>query len=81
MNLMQAKVECQRWLAYLERQKEKSVTIQQIAADRRNGVCDEQQAKRRLRAIDGCGVTVFDGARLSEAVKFLLKEVNKNAKP
>lgn len=75
MNLAEAKAECQRWLAYLERQKAKSIAMQQIAADHRNGTCSEEEGKRRVRALDS-GVTVYDGGNLSEAVKFLLKRVD-----
>jgi hypothetical protein len=73
MNLEQAKTECQRWLDYLERQKAKSVEIQQIASDRRTGRCDEAEGRRRLSAIDGRAPKVYDGAKLAEAVAFLLK--------
>lgn len=74
MNLADAKTECQRWLAYLDRQRERSIAIQQIAADRRNGLCTYEDGQKRLRKIDS-GVTVFDGAKLAEAVKFLLTKV------
>lgn len=73
MNLADARTECQRWLDHLERQKERSVAIQKIAAERRTGKIDHAEGQRRLRAIDNCSVTVFDGARLAEAVTFLLK--------
>lgn len=75
MNLAEAKIECQRWLDYLERQKERSIRIQQIAADRRTGKCSEDEGRRRLRAIDGFGVTVFDGAKLADAVAFLIRDL------
>lgn len=71
MTLREAKTECERWLAYLDRQKVKSLALQQIAADRRSGTCSQEEGQRRIRAIDS-GVTVYDGARLSEAVRFLL---------
>lgn len=72
MKLAEAKAECQRWLDYLDRQKEKTIAMQQIAADRRSGKCNETEAYARLRRLDS-GVTVYDGARLAEAVKFLLR--------
>jgi len=75
MNLVEAKAECERWLAYLKRQEEKAVAIQQIAADRRSGKCDAGEAQRRLRTIDNCSVTVYDGARLADAVRVLLKAI------
>jgi hypothetical protein len=72
MNRKEAIAECDRWLAYLDRQKAKSEAIQQLAADRRNGKCDEAEGRRRMRQIDS-GVTVYDGARLAEAVRVLIK--------
>jgi len=73
MTLVEAKAECERWLAHLKRQEEKSIAIQKIAADRRSGKYDAAEAHRRLRAIDNCSVTVYDGARLADAVRVLLK--------
>jgi len=74
MKLEEAKAECQRWLDYLERQKAKSLAMQQIAKDRREGKYDEMEAHRKMRAFDR-GPVVYDGARLAEAVKFLMKVV------
>jgi hypothetical protein len=34
-----------------------------------------EEGKRRQRQIDGCGVTVYDGANLEKAVRVLLKHV------
>lgn len=77
MDLNQAKAECQRWLDYLERQKEKSVAMQQLASDRRLGKCTADEARRRLSALDSrCSVTVYDGAKLADAVKVLMKSRN-----
>lgn len=73
MDLVQAKAECERWFAYLRRQEEKTDAMQQLAADRRSGKCDEAEGKRRLRQIDSEGVKVYDGARLYDAVKVLLR--------
>lgn len=75
MNLIEAKEECQRWLAHLDRQKAKAAEMQRIAAGRRDGTVTWQQAQRRLRALDS-GVTVYDGARLAEAVMLLLKRID-----
>jgi len=73
MNLTDAKAECQRWLDYLDRQKEKSVAIQKIAGAVRRGEIDAAEGKKRLRAIDDrCSLTVYDGARLAEAVALLV---------
>lgn len=69
----EAKAEGQGWLDHLKRQEEKSVTIQKIAGSVRRGEIDSAEGKRRLRAIDNCSVTVYDGARLAEAVALLIK--------
>lgn len=73
MNLVEATAECQRWLDYLERQKEKSIAMQQIAGERMDGKLTHAEAKTRLKRLDS-GVTVHDGARLAEAVKFLISD-------
>lgn len=74
MNLSQARAECERWLAHLVRQEEKSIAIQKLAAERRSGRCDEAEARRRMRVIDS-GPTVYDGAKLADAVRYLLNAV------
>jgi len=77
MKLTDAKAECQRWLDYLERQKEDAVAMSRIATERRYGNIDADEAYRRVREIDRRkGLTVYDGAKLAEAVKLLLKCVN-----
>lgn len=74
MNLLEAKAECQRWLDYLDRQKEKSIAIQKIAGAVRRKEIDSAEGKKQLRAIDDrCSLTVYDGARLAEAVKLLIR--------
>jgi hypothetical protein len=75
MTLVQAKEECERWFAYIKRQETKSIEMQKIAAARRSGEIDENEGRRRVRALDNCSVTVFDGARLEQAVRVLLKHV------
>jgi hypothetical protein len=75
MKLEEAKAECERWFAYMKRQEDKSIAIQKIAADRRAGRCTEDEGRRRLRSIDNCSVTVYDGANLREAVRCLLAHV------
>lgn len=75
MKLPEAKAECERWFAYLERQKERSVELQRLASERRAGTCDDAEMRRRMARIDG-GVTVYDGANLAEAVRVLLKHVS-----
>lgn len=74
MTPAEAKSECQRWLDYLDRQAEKSTAIQKIASDVRRQEIDSAEGKRRLRAIDDrCSVTVYDGAKLAEAVALLIR--------
>jgi hypothetical protein len=73
LKLEEAKAECERWLAYLKREEDKSLQIQRIAAARRGGEMTGDEAHRKLRAIDNCSVTVYDGANLEKAVRVLLK--------
>jgi hypothetical protein len=74
MTLDEAKAEGRRWLDYLQRQKEKSATIQEIAGAVRRGEIDSAEGKKRLRAVDDrCSVTVYDAAKLAEAVQFLIR--------
>lgn len=74
MTIDDAKAECERWFAYLERQKQKASDMQRIAADRRSGKIDQVEGQRRMRALDSAP-TVYDGANLQRAVKVLLKHV------
>ena len=75
MTLEQAKEECARWFAYIDGQQTKATEMGKIAAAVRNGEIDQDESRRRVRALDGCGVRVFDGARLEQAVRVLLKHV------
>ncbi len=75
MTLAEAKTECERWFSHINRQKDKSIALQKIAAARRAGTMDLEEARRQQRALDNCSVTVFDGARLEQAVRTLLKHV------
>ena len=75
MNLREAQDECNRWLAYLEDQKARSLALQKLAADVRKGL-DKAEVHRRRATIDN-SITVYDGTKLSEAVKFLLEYVDK----
>lgn len=75
MTLDQAKAECERWFAYIKRQETKAVEMQKLATALRRGEIDEAESRRRVRALDGSGVTVFDGANLEKAVRVLLKHV------
>lgn len=76
MQLDEAKAECERWFASLQRQKDKAIAMQKIASARRLGEIDQAEGRRRVRALDGCSVTVYDGANLEKAVRVLLKHVN-----
>jgi hypothetical protein len=75
MKLSQAKAECESWFAHLQRQENRSKALQLLAADRRAGLCDAREGERRRIAIQGNGLTVYDGANLCDAVKVLLKAV------
>lgn len=61
---------CEGWFAYIEQQRQKSVEIQKLAAMARAG--QQKEAQRRLRQIDNTP-TVYDGARLEPAVRYLVK--------
>ena len=73
MTLTEARHECQRYLNYLDVQKAKSVALQKLASDRRNGKCGDGEKERRMRDIMGPSPTVYDGANLAEAIKVLMK--------
>jgi hypothetical protein len=70
----EAIAECRRYLAYNERQRERSVELGRIAAKRRAGEMDLATAQRQMRALEQ-GVGVYDGGNLELAVKQLLKEI------
>lgn len=75
MKLADAKAECERWLAHCDRQRERSVALQKLAAERRAGTVSDHQVRGRLSQIEGQGVRVYDGANLEQAVKVLLKHI------
>jgi predicted Fe-Mo cluster-binding NifX family protein len=75
VKLAEAKDECARWFAYLDRQREKSLAVQKIASQVRSGEITSDEGRRKLRTLDGAGVTVYDGARLEQAVKLLLRNL------
>lgn len=75
MTVDEAKAECERWFAYLQRQKDRSVEIQKIASDVRTGAIAPEEGQKRVRRIDGCSVTVYDGANLEKSVRVLLKRL------
>lgn len=76
MKVEDAKAECQRWLDYLDREKERSAAIQKIAGAVRRKEIDSAEGQKQLRAIDNNrrGVTVYDGAKLAEAVALLIRQ-------
>jgi len=74
VNIEEAKAECLRWLSHLGVQRARSEEMQRLAARRREGTIDAHDAKRELAKLDR-GVTVYDGAKLEQAVKVLLKHV------
>lgn len=76
MKLAEAKVECERWFAYLDKQREKCEAVQKIAARVRSQEITSDEGQRELRKLDSRSVTVYDGARLEQAVKVLLKHVS-----
>lgn len=77
MKLDEARAECARWFAYLDRQREKSLAVQRIAAQVRSHEITSDEGQRMLRRLDNASVTVYDGARLEQAVRTLLKHVAK----
>ena len=68
---------CEEWFAYLERQKQKALKLQELAALARTGPEGHAQAQKEKRRIDRTP-TVYDGARLEPAVRHLVKAVEDN---
>jgi hypothetical protein len=77
MKLVDAIAECERWLAHLESQRQRSFELQKIAAECRSGNIDGDEARRRKRTLDNSSVTVYDGAELAKAVAALIVAVRK----
>lgn len=75
MTLDDAMAECERWFSHLQRQRDKSIGLQEIAAKRRAGTMTLDEARRMQRQLDGGGVKVYDGANLEKAVRVLLEHV------
>lgn len=61
---------CDGWFAYLQRQRDKSLKVQQLALLART---EPEKARQELRRLDGCSVTVYDAGRLEPAVRHLAK--------
>lgn len=62
---------CEGWFAYIERQKQRAVEMQKLAAMARAG--QQEEAQRRMRQLDSTSLTVYDGGRLEPAVRHLVK--------
>lgn len=62
---------CNGWLSHLDRQREKTIRMQQLAAKARKGPEQAKEAQRELRKIDN-QPKVYDGARLESAVRHLI---------
>lgn len=77
MNTSEAIEICESWFAHLERQKQKSIRLQQLAALART---EPEKARRELAQIDRTP-TVYDGARLLPAVQHLVKLVSDTRGP
>ena len=67
---------CQRWFDHVDLQKVKAEKMQQLAAQAKRGGIEATYAQRQLRQINN-HVTVYDGARLREAVEQLVSTVTK----
>ena len=65
MSIDEALAECDRWLAHLDRQRERTVEMQRAARIARKG--DIAQAQEIERRIDR-SVQVYDAAKLAQAV-------------
>lgn len=68
--------ECERWFAHLEKQKEKSIRLQELAAHARKGKAEQLEAQAEVRKMDR-QPRVYDGSRLADAVRVLIKEVKR----
>ena len=62
---------CRGWLAHLDRQQEKAIKMQQLAAKARKGPEQAKEAQQELRQMDR-QPKVYDGARLRPAVEHLI---------
>ncbi len=71
MNIDEAIAEAERWLRHLRQQEERSRKMQQLATLAREGPDGHAKAQRELKRLDKRN-TVYDGARLSEAVVSLI---------
>lgn len=76
MKIAEAKAECERWLKHLDGQREKAEAMQRIASERRAGNLSQEDARRKVAALDDQrSLRVFDAGKLEVAVRTLLKHV------
>jgi hypothetical protein len=69
MTVNEAVKECELWLAYLDRQRERTREMQRAASIARRG--DTTQARKIRNQLDS-QPRVFDGTKLEEAIRILL---------
>lgn len=62
-------------MEYCAEQERRSIAIQKLASQRRAGTIDAEEARRELTKIQGRSPTVYDGSRLLEAVKLMVKKL------
>ena len=70
---------CKGWLAHLDRQKEKSIRMQQLASKARKGPEQAKEAQRELRQMDR-QPRVYDASRLQLAVEHLIAATEQEGK-
>lgn len=66
---------CHKWLEYNEMRRIQTKQIMTINARLQRREITQVAARRAVREVEGQQPTVYDGARLEQAVKRLLKEV------
>jgi hypothetical protein len=72
VTLVEARAECERWFRSLKWDEDKAIALGRLAAARRAGTATDEDARRELSKW-GRSPTVFDGAKLEQAVRVLLK--------
>lgn len=81
MNIETAITICNKWLLYLNDQRDRSKKMQALANQARKGPMAAELARKEMRKLDGCSLIVHDAANLELAVKFLiLNSGNQQAK-
>lgn len=69
MNLNNAILEARRWLSHLDRQRERSLALQEAARMARHGRAED--ARRIVRYVDKNPI-VYDAANLQQAVTVMI---------